>query len=63
MKSAIERVIVVGAGAMGATYAALFHALNPYGVAFIADGERVERVKKFFDRRGSEQLARCPLRP
>ncbi len=46
MKSANEKVIIVGAGAMGATYAALFQDLNPEGVAFIADGERAGRLRR-----------------
>lgn len=44
MKSVIERVAVVGAGAMGATYAGLFHDSDPHGVAFIAGGDRRERL-------------------
>ena len=46
MKSSIDTVAIVGAGAMGATYADLFHALNPHGVAFIAGGERADRLRR-----------------
>jgi 2-dehydropantoate 2-reductase len=46
MESPIDTVAIVGAGAMGATYADLFHALNPHGVAFIAGGERADRLRR-----------------
>lgn len=46
MNSSIGSVFVVGAGAMGATYAGLFHDRNPHGVAFIAGGDRGERLRR-----------------
>lgn len=46
MKASLETVAIIGAGAMGATYAGLFHDLNPGGVAFIAGGARGERLRR-----------------
>jgi 2-dehydropantoate 2-reductase len=46
VKSSMESIAIVGAGAMGATYAALFHDFNPHGVAFIAGGERADRLRR-----------------
>ena len=38
-------VIILGAGAMGAAYASRFFESNPEGIAFVASGERYERLK------------------
>lgn len=46
MNSSIETVTIIGAGAMGATYAGLFHDLNPNGVAFIAGEARGVRLRR-----------------
>jgi 2-dehydropantoate 2-reductase len=46
MKSAIESVHIVGAGAMGAVYGAKLHDFNPLLVAFIAGGERGTRLRR-----------------
>jgi 2-dehydropantoate 2-reductase len=37
-------VIMLGAGAMGAAYASRFYECNPEGIAFVASGERYERL-------------------
>ena len=42
--SSIRRVHIVGAGAMGAAYAALFAAAPDFHVAFVARGERHQRL-------------------
>lgn len=41
----IERIVVVGAGAMGASYAGKFHTMDPTGVSLLASGPRAERLK------------------
>jgi len=46
MKAAMTGVIIVGAGAMGAIYAALLHDRDRQGVAFLAGGERGERLRR-----------------
>ncbi len=43
---AIERVGVLGAGALGSMYAAMFHDAASAEVFFIADGERRERLQR-----------------
>jgi 2-dehydropantoate 2-reductase len=41
----IKKIAVLGAGALGATYAAKFYDMDPDSVVLIADGERYERLK------------------
>jgi 2-dehydropantoate 2-reductase len=41
----IRQVAIVGAGAMGAAYAAMFTDAGSFSVAFVARGERFERLK------------------
>lgn len=43
--TAIRHVAIVGAGAMGAAYAAMFTDAKDVSVAFVASGERYERLK------------------
>ena len=45
MKSIIESVYIIGAGALGAAYAGLLHEMDENIVAFIAAGERGERLR------------------
>ena len=40
----IERVYIIGAGAVGAAYASIFYDMNQSCVSFIAGGERFERL-------------------
>lgn len=40
----IKKVAILGAGALGATYAAKFYDMDPESVVVIADGERYERL-------------------
>jgi 2-dehydropantoate 2-reductase len=42
----IRSVAILGAGAMGAAYAAMFSEAADFDVCFVADGERVERLKR-----------------
>lgn len=46
MKPSIETVSIIGAGALGAVYAAMLHDMDPGCVAFVAEGERVERLRR-----------------
>lgn len=46
VKTIISAVYIVGAGAMGAAYGALFHDLDSGSVSFIARGERAERLRR-----------------
>ena len=41
----IKKIAVLGAGALGATYAARFFDMDPESVVVIADGERYKRLK------------------
>jgi 2-dehydropantoate 2-reductase len=42
----IERIYIIGAGAVGAAYASIFYNMDPGCVSFIAGGERFERLQK-----------------
>jgi 2-dehydropantoate 2-reductase len=42
----INRITIVGAGAMGAAYASLFHEMDPGCVSLLAGGQRYERLKR-----------------
>ncbi len=46
MKQRIERVGIVGAGAMGAVYASLLYDMDPGSVFFVARGSRLERLRR-----------------
>jgi 2-dehydropantoate 2-reductase len=43
--TAIKKIAIVGAGAMGAAYAAMFTDAAGFSVSFVARGERYERLK------------------
>lgn len=43
--TAIRNIAIVGAGAMGAAYAAMFTDANGFSVTFVARGKRFERLK------------------
>jgi 2-dehydropantoate 2-reductase len=43
---AIERICIIGAGAMGAAYASMFYDLDPRCVSLVAKGERYEKLAK-----------------
>ncbi|UCF90617.1 MAG: 2-dehydropantoate 2-reductase [Desulfobacterales bacterium] len=42
----IQRISIIGAGAMGAAYAALFSDAGDFAVSFVARGERYRRLKQ-----------------
>ena len=44
MKSSIKKIVIIGAGAMGAVYAALLHDTDPDCVSFAARGNRAQRL-------------------
>ncbi len=46
MKPSIETVSIIGAGALGAVYAAMLYDMDPRCVAFVAGGERAERLRR-----------------
>jgi len=46
MKPSIETISIIGAGALGAVYAAMLHDMDPGCVAFVAGGERAERLRR-----------------
>jgi 2-dehydropantoate 2-reductase len=46
MKSALETVSVLGAGAMGAVYASKFYDMDKNCVSLVAEGQRYERLKE-----------------
>jgi 2-dehydropantoate 2-reductase len=46
MKSSIETIAIVGAGALGGAYASMFHAMDGRCVSFVAGGERFDRLSR-----------------
>jgi 2-dehydropantoate 2-reductase len=46
MKPPIEKIIVIGAGALGAAYGSILYEMDPKCVCFIASGERYEKLKR-----------------
>ena len=46
MKGIIEKIAVIGAGALGAVYASLLYDMNPRCVSFVAGGERRESLRR-----------------
>ncbi len=46
MKPSIETVSIIGAGALGAVYAAMLHDMDPRCVGFVAGGKRAERLRR-----------------
>jgi 2-dehydropantoate 2-reductase len=46
LTKSIERIYIIGAGAVGAAYASIFHDMDPSCVSFIAGGERFERLRR-----------------
>lgn len=46
MKPSIEKIIIIGAGALGAAYGGLLYEMDPKCVCFIASGSRYERLKR-----------------
>jgi 2-dehydropantoate 2-reductase len=41
-----DRIFIIGAGAMGAAYASMFHDMDPTCVSIVASGERFVRIKE-----------------
>jgi 2-dehydropantoate 2-reductase len=46
MKTTIETISIIGAGALGAAYAAMLHDMDPGCVAFVAGGKRAARLRR-----------------
>lgn len=46
MGLSFNRISIIGAGAMGAAYACMFHGMDPKCVSLIAGGERSKRIKE-----------------
>ena len=46
MNNAIEKIAIIGAGALGATYGSLLYEMDPESVCFIASGARYERLHR-----------------
>jgi 2-dehydropantoate 2-reductase len=46
MKPSIETISIIGAGALGAVYAAMLHDMDPGCIAFVAGGARVKRLRR-----------------
>lgn len=46
MNNAIEKIAIIGAGALGATYGSLLYGMEPESVCFIASGDRYERLRR-----------------
>ncbi len=42
----IHNIAIIGAGAMGATYAAMFFDAGEFSVSFVARGEHCKRLKE-----------------
>jgi 2-dehydropantoate 2-reductase len=46
MNPSIEKVAIIGAGAIGAAYGSILYEMDPRGVSFIAAGGRYEKLKR-----------------
>ena len=46
MKPSIEKVAIIGAGALGAAYGSILYEMDPRGVCFIASGARHDKLKR-----------------
>ena len=46
MKPSIEKVAIIGAGALGAAYGSILYEMDPQCVCFIASGDRYEKLKR-----------------
>ena len=46
MKPSIEKVAIIGAGALGAAYGSILYEMDPGCVSFIASGARYEKLKR-----------------
>lgn len=46
MKPAIEKVAIIGAGALGAAYGSILYEMDPRCVSFIASGARYDKLKR-----------------
>ena len=46
MKPSIEKVAIIGAGALGAAYGSILYEMDPRCVCFIASGARYEKLKR-----------------
>ena len=46
MNKAIEKIAIIGAGALGATYGSLLYELDPESVCFIASGDRSDKLQR-----------------
>ena len=46
MKLSIEKVAIIGAGALGAAYGSILYEMDPRCVCFIASGARYEKLKR-----------------
>jgi 2-dehydropantoate 2-reductase len=47
MDLSIEKIAIIGAGALGATYGSILHEMDPASVYFIANGGRYEKLKSY----------------
>jgi 2-dehydropantoate 2-reductase len=46
MKPSIEKIAIIGAGALGAAYGSLLYEMDPKCICFIASGARFERLRR-----------------
>ena len=46
MEPIIEKIAIIGAGALGAVYGSIFYEMDPNSVFFIANGERYDALKQ-----------------
>jgi len=46
MEPTIEKIAIIGAGALGAVYGSIFYEMNPNSIFFIANGERYDALKQ-----------------
>jgi 2-dehydropantoate 2-reductase len=46
MNQVIQKIAIIGAGALGATYGSMFYDMDPESVCFIASGARYERLHR-----------------
>jgi 2-dehydropantoate 2-reductase len=46
MKPSIEKIAIIGAGALGAAYGSILYEMDPKCVCFIASGGRYDKLKR-----------------
>lgn len=63
MNKAIEKIAIIGGGALGATYGSLLYEMDPESVCFIASGDRCDKLHSDGVIVNGKRYNLCVLRP